>query len=504
MAVSLGPLSGENQCVNVTLNACKEDIAPAVSLRLINDTLLLESMNVTCNIHGQSHWDVIWQTAGGFVFPSRYIQNSYSSSNGSQSSTLTIAKHALSKDGFRCRQNSPPCAIIMCVVRYPGSKRSSNASMDLEVSPSTPEGFHVTSARTNSAVLTWKKPAADNLMNYTMFEIVLTSNQGFRRDTVPVSNPEGNTFHHVLKNLSSCTSYGVELSAFNYREVSAWAKKNFSTTAGLIGINLVVQNLTANSIMALWTTDEHFEENCTAHNTITFLISYRCIQGLSYLNSCRQWQQSNVSSEMRQKGVMGLNAATEYEIFVTAVTDRADFNVTSNLIRFTSADAPPGIGPAYVMVSNINVSAINVTWGAIMIEQQHGKVLHYKLNIYKKSALFLTRNVSAGALTASVVTGLEECTEYTVILSGCNSAGCSPEVNRSARTLAGAFTAVLSLKVSLEETDPYNVSALVAATGNIGKEKCITGFVIQYKKLAEGRIIYYACFYDHSFLALRK
>ena len=331
-------------------------------------------------------------------------------------------------------------------------------------------------------------------MNYTMFEIVLTSNQGFRRDTVPVSNLDGNIFHHDLKNLSSCTFYGVEVSAFNYRGGSEWAKNNFSTIAGLIGINLVVQNLTSNSIMALWTTDEQFEDNCTAHNASTFLISYRCIKGLSYLNSCRQWQQSNVSSEIRQESVTGLKAATEYEIFVTALTDRADFNVTSNLIRFISADAPPGIGPADLMVSNINVSAVNVSWGNIMIEKQHGKILHYKLNIYKKSALFLTQNVSANAFKASIVNGLQECTEYNFILSGCNSAGCSPEVNRSARTLSGAFKAVLSLKVNLEETDPYNISVAALATGDISKEKCITGLEIQYKEMAEGIFIDYLCF----------
>ena len=50
--------------------------------------------------------------------------------------------------------------------------------------------------------------------------------------------------------------------------------------------------------------------------------------------------------------------------------------------------------------------------------------------------------------------------------------------------------ATFSLSVSFDEANPHNISALVAATGNLSEEACITGYMIQYREMVAGTFIY--------------
>ena len=490
LVITLSSFTGGNQCLNVTLSACNQDVTPTVIFQQISDLVLFDSLDIVCNIRGQPYWDVSWQTTDGYVFPSMYVENSFSSLNELHRSTLKLVKQNLSKNGFKCIPNSPPCTTILCMARYPGSTRSSNASMALDVFPASPEEFNVESVRPMSVVTSWKKPVKDYIMNYTIFQIALKSTAGSTRVNISLEDHKTNLFRHAIGNLQPCVFYEVEVSAVNYHGRSSWARNNFTTTAGLVKISLTVQNVTADAIHTSWRTEEQFRDNCTVRNASSFLINYRCIQGLSYLNSCRQWQQVNVSSEVRQHAIEGLNPATVYQIFVTGLTNLEGFNVTSNVADFTSKDSSPGGGPTYLRVSKVNESAVNVSWGEILSEQQNGKILYYRLHIHGKNGSFLTRNQSARVPTSSLITGLQVCFDYNFYVSGCNSAGCGPEVNISVRTWSEAGGASFSLVVRLEESSPYSISARVTTSGNISLGACVVSYVIQYRDMATGMCIY--------------
>lgn len=508
LVISFGPVENGEKCLSAILHACSEDIAPAVSFQSAAGSVLYESINTECNIKGQPYPSITWRTTDGFVFANGYIENRFSKTSTSHSSTLTVAKEALANDGFRCGERPPPCMRLVCIARYPGSNKSSSVERSIDVFPSSPENFRLETAFPKSVIAIWDKPVRDSIMNYTRFGIALTSNQGPRRDNIQANYRSAKYFRHVITNLVPCTYYALEISSVNYQGESIWAKSNFTTTAGLIAITSGVHNVTADSVVTSWLVKEQFGSNCRINNATVFLIEYLCLKGLSNLDSCRHRQQRNATNDARSLVVENLNPATEYQIYITALTSQADFNVSSEVMLFRTGNALPTAAPSDFKVKAVNTSSITVSWNEIEKEKRNGDIMHYKLLVYNSSALIMSEKLSVTRVNGTVITGLQECTEYSLQVAGCNSEGCGPLANASVRTADLEIEASFSIDVTLNENNPRNIFAVVVAlVGSASLESCITGYVLQFKEMDAGLFHVTSCsvlFIPYPFLITCK
>ena len=487
LTIPLAASGGINNCFNASISTCSEEISPSAALASNADASFRDGINLTCTVQGQPYAVISWQTAAGFKFSSNDTVDYFDVNGNVHNSVLMLTKSRLAAVGFLCNQSPPPCFTVMCTARYPGSNMSHSSSRKIDVYPSPPVNLKVQTIRPKSVTVHWRKPVEDSVMNYTGFGLALTSNSGPRRDKLPINDLQASEFSHIISSLNPCTYYNMELSARNHLGESVWVKHNFTTSAGLLGISLNYTDVTSSSVGLQWKLQEQFG-SCEINNGSKFLIRFKCLQGYSDLTVCSNILQREFNESYRTAVIRNLNPATSYQVQVIALTKRADLNFTSQLVTLeTTAALPVGV-PVNVTVSPVNISAIMITWEDITLKQKNGKIKYFTLTVFKTdtNASMSTSNHTEPTREATI-TGLEECTKYTIKLSGCNSVGCGPATNNKVRTLEKMINNTVSLNLKLEERTPGKFSVVFVVVGDIIVKKCLTGYVVEFKRQDEGK-----------------
>ena len=486
LALTLHPARGVTQCAVTTINACLLATSPTVKLSPQPPVVFSDALSLTCMVTGQPYPVVSWRTTSGFIFKSQSITNQFSDKTGNQNSTLLLSKQALAKDGFKCSRNAPPCGTVVCTAKYQGGEVSSTASVNFDVRPSPPGNVSVKTVLPHSATITWVKQAKDAIMDYARFRVVVTSLTGPPIVSyIPVTNQSKQAFSYHLTNLQQCIFYQIELTYNNYYGESVGVKRTFSTPTGVIAVILNVTSFSATAVTASWRT-QTLAGSCDILAVSSYRFEYKCLSGLSNLTACSSAQTIEARQSDTNAVVGSLNPSTTYTIKLIAVTSHAGVSITSNSITFTTREAAPVLKPSNVVPNALNSTAVRIQWGPIPSSGRHGLVQHYILAVLNSTDSTSTQNYMLSNTTLSItVADLTKCTEYTVNIKGCTGVGCGPSLNIKFRTLDESTDAFYSTKITLDDSEPNNITMRTYLQG-LQAGTCVIGYVMQYRKPSQG------------------
>ena len=84
----------------------------------------------------------------------------------------------------------------------------------------------------------------------------------------------------------------------------------------------------------------------------------------------------------------------------------------------------PSAPPSSVMISDVNTSGITIQWEAVDCIHQNGKIVGYSVRYgVQGNNSMQSVNVSGGAATEAILSGLTSDTTYTIEVAAVNSAG---------------------------------------------------------------------------------
>ena len=312
----------------------------------------------------------------------------------------------------------------------------------LEALPSSaPTDLQVSVLSATQIQLTYEYPLAVNQNGeITGFDISLTS------QTDSIQHIFSTTLtSYTLSSLHPYTTYSIQVRANNSIGAGLYTAVNIVTTNQALPADaptqLTIIQVTHNSVNFSW-------YQIASSSLNGEFLSYFIL--VTNTLTTATFSQSSLSS---QTSITDLTPYTQYSLSV-AVVNTQGTGPSSSPLNFSTNQYPPSQGPQILPIQHITNYTAQVQFTHIPISHQNGPITSYALTLHTTAdSLFVTSLTNSPTDTPSFpLTGLLPYREYTVLITGTNTAGTSPSTSINFVTLeylpSGPPTSILATPYS--------------------------------------------------------